>query len=419
MIHHLDPHGLRCRLLDGNELALFDVRGGPAFRAGHLLLAVNLSWDVLSGPDGRALADKLVPRPAARIVLYDDDGGQAERACALLREWGYQDISLLEGGIATWEEAGFEIFTGTYTINNAFAFFLEHHFAIPRMNADEVAQRLESDGKTVVIDSRPIQEFYQASIPGAIHLPVAELVYRLIDQIPDEKTDIVVHCGGKARAVLGCQALRLASIPNRVWAMEHGTMGWDLSGRCLLQGKNPALPAASVAALDWSSGLAKSFSETFRIPQISCDTLEAWRTDESRSLYMIDVRTWQEFQAGHLPGSCWVPGGELVGLTEDHIATRNARICLLDDNGARARLAALYLRQMGWRDVAVLAGGLKGRDLTASVPATQELAANAEPASLLDAERPQRIKGYETTIAQRARLFGQVLRDGTLSFRVR
>ena len=74
-----------------------------------------------------------------------------------------------------------------------------------------------------------------------------------------------------------------------------------------------------------------------------------------RSLYIIDVRTPAEYQAGHLPGSRSVPGGQLVQETDSHAATWGARIVLIDDNGVRATMTASWLKQMGWRDTAVLA----------------------------------------------------------------
>ena len=50
------------------------------------------------------------------------------------------------------------------------------------------------------------------------------------------------------------------------------------------------------------------------------------------------------------------PGGQLVlQATDRWIAVRGARIVLLDDTGVRARMAAAWLRQMGHRDVFVVA----------------------------------------------------------------
>ncbi len=413
-VRHLDPVTLRRWLLDGGEIALLDLRGPAAFQAGHLLLAVNLPLEDLE----RESIARLVPRPATRIVLCDDDGGQAEAGAARLSGWGYGDLALLDGGIAAWEDLDFQLFQGTYTVNNAFAFFLERSFATPSLTADQLAEKLARGEAPLIVDSRPAPEFFAGSIPGAVNLPLAELVYRLPDLLPSPATPVVVNCGGKARAVLGGQALRNAGVPNPVSALEHGTMGWDLIGQDLARGARSPLQAPSPQALAWSKSVGQASAEQFAVPSIGLDTLRAWQDDPARSLYLIDVRSRAEFHAGHLLGARWVSGGELVGLTEDHMATRNARVCLVDDNGARASLTALFLRQMGWRDAVVLAGGLEGQDLEASDLPEADLPADATPPSAPPpSARAKRIAGYEQTIAQRRRLYDQVLRDGTLSFR--
>jgi rhodanese-related sulfurtransferase len=75
---------------------------------------------------------------------------------------------------------------------------------------------------------------------------------------------------------------------------------------------------------------------------------------------VFDVRTPEEYSAGHLPGSRHAPGGQLVQATDEFAATRHARIVLVDDNGVRATMTASWLRQLGWEDVHVLRDGLAG-----------------------------------------------------------
>jgi len=92
--------------------------------------------------------------------------------------------------------------------------------------------------------------------------------------------------------------------------------------------------------------------------RIDRHTLEAWRAEATRrSLYVLDVRTPEEYEAGHLRGARLAPGGQLVQETDSHMATWGARVVLVDDNGVRATMTASWLKQMGWRDVAVLVCG--------------------------------------------------------------
>ena len=94
------------------------------------------------------------------------------------------------------------------------------------------------------------------------------------------------------------------------------------------------------------------------IPRIDKATLEGWRAEAAeRSLYVLDVRTPEEYEAGHLRGARSAPGGQLVQETDAHVATWGARIVLVDNDGVRATMTASWLKQMGWSDVAVLTAG--------------------------------------------------------------
>src|SRR5215813_5774042 len=101
----LSARALKAMLADGGELALLDVREELIFSRSHLLHARSLP---LSRLELRIRA--LVPRPATRIVLVDDGDGLAQRAAEKLAALGYTDVAFLDGGVAAWTAAGFELF---------------------------------------------------------------------------------------------------------------------------------------------------------------------------------------------------------------------------------------------------------------------------------------------------------------------
>jgi len=97
--------------------------------------------------------------------------------------------------------------------------------------------------------------------------------------------------------------------------------------------------------------------------RIDAKALESFNADTTRTLYMFDVRDPTDYAAGHFPGAVNAPGGQLVQATDQYAATLGARIVLIDDREVRAVMTASWLKQMGWRDVFVLAasGSEKGR----------------------------------------------------------
>ena len=75
--------------------------------------------------------------------------------------------------------------------------------------------------------------------------------------------------------------------------------------------------------------------------------------------YFIDVRSEDEFEAGHIVGSINVPGGQAVQRADDFVAVRNGQIVFISNESARAVMAAYWYRQMGFVNVFVLQGGLR------------------------------------------------------------
>ena len=135
-------------------------------------------------------------------------------------------------------------------------------------------------------------------------------------------------------------------------------MAWHLAGLDVVQGATRRPPEVSAAGLAAAREAAARVAARCDIPRIDRATLERWRAEaESRTLYVLDVRTPEEYEAGHLRGARSAPGGQLVQETDAHVATWGARIVLVDDNGVRATMTASWLKQMGWPDVAVLVAG--------------------------------------------------------------
>src|SRR5439155_6932230 len=96
------------------------------------------------------------------------------------------------------------------------------------------------------------------------------------------------------------------------------------------------------------------------------------------TVYLIDVRTREEYAAGHIPGFAWFPGGQAVQRADDVAVVKNCQIVFACDGKARATLIASWYRQMGFREVFTVDGGTTAwaasggaleRGLTEEVPA--------------------------------------------------
>jgi rhodanese-related sulfurtransferase len=371
-VHPVTPHTLRAMLADGGELAIVDVREELIFSRGHLLHARSVPLSRLEINFAR-----LVPRRDTRIVLCDEADGLAERAADVLAGAGYSQLSVLAGGVAAWAAAGLELFSGVNVPSKAFGELVEHECGTPSISADELEAMMRAGKDLVVLDSRPFDEYRSVSIPTGINVPGAELVLRVRDMAPSPDTLVVVNCAGRTRSIIGAQSLINARLPNKVVALRNGTMGWTLAGHECDSGQSRRVPNVSSGALAWARPAADQLARRFGVARIDRGTVETFRADKTRTLYVFDVRNPEEYEAGHFPGALSAPGGQLVQATDQYIGTLGARIVLSDELEVRALMTASWLRQMGWKDVFVLpeAGSETGR------PAPQVLGAPA-PAEL-------------------------------------
>ena len=83
--------------------------------------------------------------------------------------------------------------------------FLEERKAMKTISKDELWSRVQSND-VVVIDVRPVEEFINGHIPGAISIPLAELKDRL-NEIPNDQ-EIVAYCRGPY-CVLSPEAIKI------------------------------------------------------------------------------------------------------------------------------------------------------------------------------------------------------------------
>ena len=346
----IDAAALKRMLHDGGEVALLDVREEGVFAKGHMLLAVPAPLSQLE-----IRAPLLVPRRSTRVVLTDNGEGLSERAAAVLSKHGYEDVAVLKGGVAAWADAGYEVYTGVNVPSKAFGEFVEHHYETPRMEAAEIKARVDRGDDIVILDSRPLAEYKRVSIPGGIDCPGAELAFRVHDAVKSDKTLVVVNCAGRTRSIIGAQSLLNAGIPNQVVALKNGTMGWHLAGFKVAKDQDLIAPAPTPEGVKKAKAAAARVAKRFGVQTIDAAKVDAFKAEAaSRTLYLLDVRSPEEFAEKHMEGSISAPGGQLVQTTDAFVAVRNSRIVLIDDHGVRATMTASWLIQMGWDNVFVL-----------------------------------------------------------------
>ena len=184
---------------------VLDTRDQTMFGAGHLRGAVSV------GLEGRfAEYTGEVVTPSTPIVLVGEPGTEAEARTRLAR-------------------IGFDNVLGA--LDDYVAAFIDHPDLVEqasRLSAEELAERRVSVPDLQVVDVRNIGEVAASgTVPGAVNIPLAQLVARLGEL--DPAAPIVVYCAGGYRSSIAASTLRSNGFPD-VSDLLGGIGAWAGSG---------------------------------------------------------------------------------------------------------------------------------------------------------------------------------------------
>lgn len=337
------------RYTRGEEVAIIDVREQWDFCRGHALLASSCPLSSLE-----LSINQLVPRKSAPIVVMDDGSPEPDalsrRAATVLASLGFGEVSILQGGVAGWMSAGYALFTGIHAFSKLLGEVVDHTCRPPVITPDEFCA---AEPGVLLIDVRPGEEYARSTVPGSINIPAGELS-RTIPRVANDETPLVLHCGGRTRGIIAAQTLREMGVPNPIGVLENGTIGWRLSHRDTVPGSGRFADTAFIrpdaAPLDERAGAA--LLDRAGAQRLDGAGLGRIMDDSNRrTTYVFDVRSEAEFVSDYHPVAVHAPAGQLVQETDRFVATRNARLILLDDDGGRAAFAARWLSMMGWSDL--------------------------------------------------------------------
>lgn len=354
MVEQVSPAGLKELLDFAAPLALIDVREAGEYNSAHIPSSSSVPRGQL---EFRMPA--LVPFRGTFVVACDDDGRRAPLAAATLERMGYGRVAILAGGIHLWVTRGFATEWGMNVPSKEFGERLKVERGVPEIGPDELHTRLEQGDDLVLLDARTPEEHRRSTIPGSLSLPGGELALRIFELARGPANAVVVHCAGRTRSLVGAGLLRRMGLPN-VLALRNGTAGWLMAGQELERGSQRLeLPPPSPQALALAEAFAARIAAEDGVRFLSPEELRGlMRQAVGQNVHLIDVRTREEFAAGHIPGFRWVPGGQAVQQADDVVAVRNASIVFACDGQVRSTVAASWYRQLGFPNAFALRGGI-------------------------------------------------------------
>lgn len=175
---------------------VLDTCSPEQFGEGHIPGAVFVA---LHGPAFATRVGFVVPSEA-HLVLVIKDEQDLHEAVQQLAVVGYdQVVGFLQGGMATWQEAGLPV------------------QQVSQLSVEELASR----HALTILDVRDQGEWDEGHIAGAIHLPY----YAVLDQVQtlDRTRPLAVICASGQRSMIACALLQrhgFTAVANVVGGMD-------------------------------------------------------------------------------------------------------------------------------------------------------------------------------------------------------
>src|ERR1700674_5005351 len=100
---------------------------------------------------------------------------------------------------------------------------------VNEISLENVKAKLDRGETFLLVDVREESEYAADHLPGAIHLGKGIIERDIESRVPDQKTQLVLYCGGGFRSALAADNLQKMGYSN-VISMDGGWRGWTESG---------------------------------------------------------------------------------------------------------------------------------------------------------------------------------------------
>jgi rhodanese-related sulfurtransferase len=346
------PEELKALQARSASLVVLDVRTPEEYGRFRVPNGINVP-----GGDLILWADELKQKPDTTVVVNCAGRTRSIIGTAALRRLGLTNVRALKNGTMGWVLAGLELETRPQrksppapSVSREKAVALAARVAaeekIPGISVQQASSTLESmnNGVTYLIDVRSESEYEAGHILGSINVPGGQAVQRADDFVAVGNAQIIFISNESARAVMAAYWYRQMGFPN-VSVLEGGLRAWSKHGENVAKGAMRNEPLRFEAAKRAAR-------------YVDAQTLHRGQNDSSTLI--IDVGTSLEFESAHVRGAKWISRGWIDIKLREFFPDQNRPIVLSCPDGRQSTLASRSLTQLGYTNVSVLDGGVRG-----------------------------------------------------------
>ena len=354
VIHHvpeIEAKDLAERMRKGEKFVILDTRTPEEFRR----FCIPGGRSVPGGELALRITDIVKPLDEDTTVIVNCAGRtRSIIGTRVLQRMGMTNVYGLKNGTAGWVLAGHRLETGADRVElaepspegvaaaEAYAARCAAEDGVRTLDVAAVQRTMDRRTRETVylIDVRTQTEYAAGHIPGFRWFPGGQAVQRSDELAVVKHAPIVFACDRMARATLVASWYRQMGF-EEVYAFTGGTTAWVAAGLALEHGLPDELPAGYDAARTAVTAIAASALHAAPPPAI------------------VFVDTSQDFARGHVPGARWVPRGWLELWIGDVVPSKDTPVAVTCNDGHASALAGATLRELGYRHVSILEGGME------------------------------------------------------------
>jgi len=305
------------KVKDGEDMFILDIRQAKDYEAGHVAGAVNAPW-------GTAISDNLANIPNDKpVFVYCYSGQTAGQAVHTLNIAGFDarsvnlgwnfGISKVEGvaDVTSMDPMAFgeavttidpEIQTALDAYYAGLAEVKGTTFANYKVSEDSLKALLDADEDIYLLSIRSEEDFEKAHIPGANLLPYGKGMNAGFGDLPKDKK-VVVYCysgqtAGQTTAALRLLGIDAVSLNGGMGVGANAPLGWVNKGFIV---ESPLTMAVNKYFAEMPDHIYKIGQKDF-----------VQMTKDDADMYVIDIRTAEDYAKGHIAGAVNMPWGTAI-----------------------------------------------------------------------------------------------------------
>ena len=192
---------------EGLRHLVLNVRSAADFGAGHLPGSVNIGL----GGQFAIWAGILIPMGTPLILLAESTEKVSEGVMRLARV-GIETVKgYVDGGIAAWREAGYEV------------------AGVPQLSVADLNTLIQKHSPLQIIDVRRAPEYQSGHVPEALHAPLSNLQQTASRLAVDPSKPTAVICAGGYRSSAATSILQQQGFTD-LMNISGGTSAWINAG---------------------------------------------------------------------------------------------------------------------------------------------------------------------------------------------